>query len=221
MKSLALVVALVACKGKPSPPPSPPPAPTSTGSAPAAAPPPAAHTAEVCDASLGVLERASCPQNAAGLSAAKTSLEGIINTMTKVGDADPATYNIMCARLLLALERDVAGSGSAGSAGSAGCTLPIDPELRAKIQRTLDAYFGQHTEVTKTGDAASDAAIAKLAAIRDAACACRTSICIDKLGAKMNDMPALPAAAPQAAKDLAGKVLDDAARCAQRARMNP
>ncbi|MBV8760437.1 MAG: hypothetical protein JO257_24305 [Deltaproteobacteria bacterium] len=208
MKSAVLVVALVACQSK-----SPSPAPA-TGSAPAA-PPAVVHTAEVCQAALGVLDRASCPNNDAGLRTAKTSLTGIINTMTKVGDADPSTYDIMCARLLLALEADVRGSGSAS------CTLPIDAELRTKIQRTLDAYYNQHTDVTKTGDAASDDAIAKLAAIRDAACECRTSACIDQLDAKMTNMPTLPATAPQAAKDLAGKVLDDASRCAQRARMNP
>lgn len=214
MKSLALVLALVACQGKSSP--SPTPAPTGSAPAPApATPPQVTHaTAEVCQASLAVLDRATCPANEAGLRTAKTSLEGIVNTMTKVGDADPHTYDIMCARLLLALERDI-------TAGSAGCTLPIDAELRARIQRTLDAYFNQRTEVTKTGDAASDDAIAKLAAIRDAACECRTSVCIDKLDAKMTNMPTLPPTAPQPAKDLAGKVLDDAARCAQRARMNP
>lgn len=214
MKSLALLLALAACQSKSSPPPAPAP----TGSAPAAAapatPPPVTRTAEVCQASLGVLARASCPGNDAGLRTARTSLEGIVNTMTKVGDADPRTYDIMCARLLLALERDV-------TAGSAGCTLPIDADLRAKIQRTLDAYFNQRTEITKTGDAASDDAIAKLAAIRDAACECRTAACIDKLDSKANDLPTLPPTAPPPAKDLAGKVLDDAARCAQRARMNP
>ena len=214
MKSaaLVLVLALAACQSKSPPPPSPSPPPVTGSAAPAAVAPPVAHSAELCEASLGVLDRASCPKNDAGLRAAKTSLEGIINTMTKVGDGDPTTYDIMCARLLLALERDM---------GSGGCTLPVDPELRGKVQRTLDAYFNQRTPVTKTGDAASDDAISKLAAIRDAACECRTSACIDKLDAKMNDVPSLPATAPQAAKDLAGKLLDDSSRCAQRARLNP
>ena len=216
MKSLALVVALAACQS-PSHSPPPPPAGSAAPAAPTpAAPPVAAPTAEVCKASLGVLERASCPSNEAGLRAAKTSLQGIINTMTQVGGGDPTSYDITCARMLIALERDIGPAK-----GSAGCTLPIDTELRAKIQRTLDAYYNQHTDITKTGDAASDDAIAKLGAIRDAACECRSSACIDKLDAKMNDMPQLPTTAPQAAKDLAGKVLDDAARCAQRARMNP
>lgn len=214
MKSLALVVALAACQSKSSPPPSPGSA--APGSAAPVAPPPAAHVPELCEASLGVLERASCPNNDAGLRAAKTSLTGIINTMTQVGNGDPTSYDITCARLLLALERDV-GAGS----GSAACKLPIDAELRGKIQRTLDAYYNRRTDVTKTGDAASDDALAKLAALRDAACDCRASSCIDALDAKLTQLPPLPATASQAAKDLAGKLLDDSARCADRARMNP
>lgn len=215
MKSVALVLALAACQSKSSPPTSMGSA-APAGSAVVAAPPPVARTAELCQASLGVLERASCPHNDAGLRAAKTSLTGLINTMTQVGNGDPTSYDITCARLLLALERDV-GAGS----GSAACTLPIDAELRGKIQRTLDAYYNRRTEVTKTGDAASDDAIGKLAAIRDAACNCRTSSCIDALDAKLTQVPPLSATAPQAAKDLAGKLLDDSARCADRARMNP
>ena len=222
MKSLALVLALAACQSKSS---SSPPAPAGSaalagsampaGSA-APAAPRVAQVAEICQASLGVLARASCPANDAGLRAAKTSLDGIINAMTQVGTADPTSYDITCARLLLALERDV-GAGS----GSAACALPIDAELRGKIQRTLDAYYNRRTDVTKTGDAASDAAIAKLAEIRDAACECRKSSCIDALDAKLTQVPALTATAPQAAKDLAAKLLDDSARCAERARMNP
>jgi hypothetical protein len=211
MKSVALVLALAACQSKSSPKPA---AGSAAGSA-AAVPAAPGHVAEICQDSLGVLERASCPNNEAGLRAAKTSLTGIINTMTQVGNGDPTSYDITCARLLLALERDVRGSGSAS------CELPIDPELRGKIQRTLDAYYNRRTEVTKTGDAASDDAIAKLAALRDAACECRTSSCIDALDAKLTQLPPLPASAPQAAKDLAGKLLDDSARCADRARMNP
>ena len=229
MKSLALALAasslaLAACQSKSS---SPQPAPASapgsaapgsaaSGSAGPAAAPPAGHVAELCQDSLGVLERASCPGNDAGLRAAKTSLTGIVNTMTQIGNGDPTSYDITCARLLLALERDV-GTGS----GSAACTLPIDAELRGKIQRTLDAYYNRRTAVTKTGDAASDDAIGKLAAIRDAACECRTSSCIDALDAKLTQVPPLTATAPQAAKDLAAQLLDDSARCAERARMHP
>jgi hypothetical protein len=245
MKSLALALAasslalaacclaLAACQSKSSS-PQPTPAPSAATAAPgsaaasaagsaaagsaatAPAAPAGAHVAELCQASLGVLDRASCPANDAGLRAAKTSLTGIINTMTQVGNADPTSYDITCARMLLALERDV-GGGS----GSAACALPIDAELRGKMQRTLDAYYNRRTDVTKTGDAASDDAIGKLAALRDAACDCRTSACIDALDAKLTQVPPLTATAPQAAKDLAGKLLDDSARCAERARMHP
>ena len=226
MKSLALVLALAACQSKSSPPAatgSAAPAPAVTGSAAAvsgsATPSAVGRRAEICEDSLGMLARASCPNNEAGLRAAKTSFEGLINTMTKLGDGDPTSYDITCARILLALERDLqAGSGHAGSAA---CALPIDAELRAKVQRTLDAYYNNRVAVTKTGDAASDDAIAKLAALRDAACDCRTSSCIDALDKRLTELPPLPATAPQAAKDLAGKLLNNSAVCAERARMNP
>lgn len=201
-----LLLALVACQAKSQPP-------AAGSAAPPAATPPAAvatRTAEVCTDSLAVLDHSSCGSGDAGLRAARTSLEGIINTMTKVGDADPKTYDIVCARMLVALEHDL---------GSAGCTLAIDPALRERIQRLLDEYYNQRTPVTKTGDATADDMITKLAAVRDAACECRTSACIDKLDPQLAALPTLPPSAPQAARDLATKLLDDAARCAQRARM--
>ena len=203
-----LLLALAACQAKSQPPAAGSAAPpVAAGSA---APAPVAHTAEVCTGSLAALERSSCGSNEAGLTTARTSLEGIVNTMTKVGNADPTTYDVVCARMILALERDM---------GSAGCTLAIDAPLRERIQRTLDAYYNQRTPVTKTGDAASDELIGKLAALRDAACECRASACIDKLDPQLAALPTLPATAPQAARGLASKLLDDAARCAQRARM--
>jgi hypothetical protein len=207
---LVLVLALAACQAKSQPPAGGSAvAPPVSGSA---AAPAAAHTAEICDATLATLDRASCGSGEAGLRAARTSVVGIINAMTKVGGGDPAQYDIACARLLVALERDI---------GSAGCSLPIDPALRDRVTRALDAFYNQRTPVTKTGDAASDDVIAKIAAVRDATCECRTSVCVDKVDAQLTAIQALPVTAPQAARDLGSKLLDDAARCAQRARMNP
>lgn len=203
-----LLLALVACQAKSQPPAAGSAAPPVTP--PVTPPPGVTGTAEVCTGALAALDRSTCGSNEAGLRTARTSLEGIVNTMTKAGGADPNTYDIVCARMLLALERDI---------GSAGCTLAIDPALRGRIQRVLDAYYNQRTPVTKTGDAASDAMIGKLAGVRDAACECRTSACIEKLDPQLAALPTLPATAPQAARDLASKLLDDAARCAQRARM--
>jgi hypothetical protein len=202
-----LLLGLVACQTKSQPHPA---AGSAAVVAPPAAPAPPVRPAELCTTSLAALDASDCAGNESGLRAARTSLEGIINTMLKTGGADPDTYAIMCGRMLLAIERDL---------GSAGCTVAIDPALRQRIQGVLDTYYNQRTPVTKTGDAASDEMIGKLAAVRDAACDCRTSACIDKLDPQLAALPTLPATAPQAARDLATKLLDDSARCAQRARM--
>ena len=79
------------------------------------------------------------------------------------------------------------------------------------MMEKLDRYFAQRTQVTKTGDPAADDLIAKVAAMRDAACACQDQTCLDKL-----QIPSMPAHLPDAARDLVTKLLDDAARCAQR-----
>jgi len=206
-----LLLALAACQANSqSPAAGSAAAPGSAAVTPATAPAVVTHTAEVCTASLAALNNSACGSNEAGLRAARTSLEGIVNTMTKVGDADPKSYDIVCARMLVALEHDL---------GSGACTLAIDPALRTRVQGLLDAYYNQRTPVTKTGDATADDMITKLAAVRDAACDCRTSVCIDKLDPQLAALPTLPATAPEAARDLATKLLDDAARCAQRARM--
>jgi len=205
-----LLLALAACQGNSQPPAAGSSAAPPVTAPPVTAPPVVTGTAEVCTGSLAALDASTCASNEAGLRAARTSLAGIVNTMTKAGGADPNTYNIVCARMILALERDI---------GSAGCKLAIDPPLREHMERLLDAYYNQRTPVTKTGDAASDEMIGKLGALRDTACDCRTSACIDKLDPQLAALPTLPATAPQAARDLASKLLDDAARCAQRARM--
>ena len=136
-----LLLALVACQAKSQPP--------AAGSAapPAATPAPVTtRTAEVCTGSLAALNHSSCGSGDAGLRAARTSLEGIINTMTKVGDANPKTYDIVCARMLTALEHDL---------GSAGCTLAVNPALRERVQRLLDEYYNSHTRHEDPGDAAA------------------------------------------------------------------
>jgi len=211
-----LLLALVACQDKSHAPAAagsaaPVGSAASMGSAAPVAPPVAPAT--ICLDSLAAIEHSSC-SNQQALQTARTSFEGILRTMTNVGGGDAHSYDIVCARMLLALERDM----KAGS-GSAGCALAIDPALRDRVQRTLDEYFNQRTPVTKTGDKATDDVIAAFAAMRDAACECRTSPCIDKLDAQAANLPLMPVNATQAAKDLASKMMDEAARCAQRARM--
>jgi hypothetical protein len=207
MKLLPVLVALAACQGSPSGSKSQP-APGSA--APSAAPtaaPPVVRTAQVCLDAITVVRNASCGSAAPSLKAAEASLEGTVAAMAKTGDAsDPEQYDIICSRMLLALEKDAA---------KLGCTLPIDPKLRTTMLQKLDRYFAQRTPVTKTGDPAADDVIAKVAAMRDAACACQDQTCLDKI-----QIPTMPSSLPDAARDLVKKLLDDAERCAQRIGMH-
>lgn len=196
MKLLSvLVVALTACQGNSSPKPAP-------GSAAPPVTPPVVRTAEVCTGGVVAVEHASCGSAGANLDAAKAGLEGTVAAMMKAGDGDIDKYDLICSRMLFALERDTA---------KLGCTLPIEPALRTRMMELLDRYFAQRTPVTKTGDPAADDVIAKIAAMRDAACACSDQSCLDKL-----QIPQIPSTLPAAARDLATKLLDDASRCAQR-----
>jgi hypothetical protein len=203
MKLLPVLVALAACQGSPSGSKSQP----ASGSAAPSAPPPVVRTAQVCLDAITVVRNASCGSAAPSLKAAEASLEGTVAAMAKTGDAsDFEQYDIICSRMLLALEKD---------AVKLGCTLPIDPKLRTTMTEKLDRYFAQRTQVTKTGDPAADELIAKVAAMRDAACECPDQTCLDKL-----QVPSMPAKLPDAARDLVTKLLDDAARCAQRIGMH-
>jgi hypothetical protein len=203
MKLLPVLVALAACQGSPSGSKSQP----ASGSAAPSAPPPVVRTAQVCLDAITVVRNASCGSAAPSLKAAEASLEGTVAAMAKTGDAsDPEQYDIICSRMLLALEKDAA---------KLGCTLSIDPKLRTTMTEKLDRYFAQRTPVTKTGDPAADDVIAKVAAMRDAACACQDQTCLDKI-----QIPSMPSSLPDAARDLAKKLLDDAERCAQRIGMH-
>lgn len=212
MKLLPLLLVLAACNQKAQ-------APVSAGSggsagsaapaAPAVKPSPPASD-DVCRMGMDAIDHASCGSAASKLTAARKSLEAIVTTAQNTGTTDPHAYEITCARLVDAIDRD---------GTKAGCSLTIDPALRARIAKDVDEYYAQRTPVTPTGDAASDAVITKVAAMRDAACACKDQKCLDKVDDQLVTIPAMPATAPQAAKDLTTKLLDDASRCAQRVKL--
>ena len=69
-----------------------------------------------------------------------------------------------------------------------------------------------------TGDAASDAVIARIVAVRDAACECKDAACLDRVDQQLVAIGTLPATAPDAARTLGSKLLEDAGRCAARVR---
>jgi len=221
---LAAVLLLAACNEKQHDAPAPAPAPApavapGSAAAPGSAPPgpgsattaiPAAD--DVCRIGMDAIDHASCGSAAGSIKAARSSLETISSTVQTTGTNDPHGYEVTCSRLVDAIDRDAA---------KAGCTLAIDPALRARIAKTVEAYYAQRTPVTPTGDAAADAVIAKVAAMRDAACACKDQACLDKVDEQLVTIPAMPTTVSQAARDLGSKLLDDAARCAQRVKMQP
>jgi hypothetical protein len=165
---------------------------------------------DICKIGLAAIDSASCPAPAvsANLAKARKTIDGLATTAAKITD-DPSKLYVMCAQLLLAIERD---------AKQAGCTLAIPADARTDIAKTLDAFYAQRTPVAPTGDAASDAVISRFVAIRDAACECKDAACLDRVDRQLVTISPLPDTAPAAAKTLAGKLLEDSARCAQRVR---
>jgi len=196
MRIVVLIVLLSACGNKKEAAPAPAPA---SGSAPAKA------EADVCRIASKAIEGASC---AALLAPAKKSLDGIVQ-MVGQASADPRKFQVMCAQLLLAIERDAAKQS---------CKLAIDETQRSQIMKLLDEWYAQRTQVVPTGDAEADKVIAKLAAVRDATCGCRDGACLDQVDKQLTAIGEMPASAPQAARDLGSKLLEDASRCANRVR---
>lgn len=206
MTRALVLLALVACKSdKPAPAPAPPPV---VAPAPADAAQPV--TPETCKLGAAAIDGAKCPtpEVQAALQKTKRSLDGVVQTAGQVS-ADPQQFGVMCAQLVLAIERD---------AKKQGCTIALPDDKRAEIMAVLDAWYARRTAVTPTGDPAADAVIAKMVALRDATCECKTGACLDGLTPQMTAIGAMPATAPQAARELGSKILEDAGRCANRVR---
>ncbi len=166
---------------------------------------------EICQIGRAAVDQATCPkpEDREGLVKAKQAMDGLVDTIGKLGTADPRQFQVLCAQMLLAIERD---------AKQVNCTIELEPAKRAQITAFLDAWYGQRTPVTPTGDAAADAVVARIVAMRDAACECRDAACLELVDRQLVTIEPMPQAAPRSARDLAGKLLDDAARCASRVR---
>jgi hypothetical protein len=206
MKRAVVLVALLACKSdKPAPAPTPPVV-VSDAVVVDAAP----AVPEICKHGAAAIDNATCPspEVRASLMQAKKSLDGVVQTVGQTA-ADPVQFQVMCAQLFLAIERD---------AKKLGCTLAIDDARRADMMTTLDGWYARRTPVEKTGHAAADAVIAKIAAVRDATCECKLGTCLDEVDKLLGTVGTMPADAPDAARTLGSKLLEDAARCANRVR---
>ena len=208
MKRAVVLVALLACKSdKPAPAPSPG---SVVAVADAAIVVDAAGVPEICKHGVAAIDKATCakPEVRANLEQAKKSLDGVVQTVGQTA-ADPVQFQVMCAQLLLAIERD---------AKKLGCTLAIDDAQRTEMMATLDTWYARRTPVEKTGHAEADAVIAKIAAVRDATCECKLGSCLDAVDKQLLGVGTMPADAPEAARTLGSKLLEDAARCANRVR---
>ena len=204
MTRVLIVLALVACKDdKPAPQPPTPSPPVAT--------PRDAAASDACSVARAALAGAKCekPDDQTGLQQAKRALDGIVDTVGQIGAGNPQQFHAACAQLLLALERDTKRTT---------CTLAFTPAQRSELVQMLESWYAQRTPVEPTGDAAADAFVAKLASVRDATCKCEKAACLDELTAQLQSVGALPPNAPEAARTLASKLLEDAARCAARVR---
>lgn len=202
MRRALVVLALVACKDDKKPAAQPPP-PVVVDAAPVGF--------DACRVSKAALDTATCEQAElqTQLMTAKKSIDGIIDALGQIGAGNPQQFQVACAELLVAIERD---------ATKAKCVLGMDPAQRAQIVELLEKWYAQRVQVTPTGDAASDAFIAKLAAVRDATCACTDAACLDRVDKQLAAVGQPPGNLVAAARDVGGKLLEDSQRCAKRVR---
>jgi hypothetical protein len=97
------------------------------------------------------------------------------------------------------------------------CPLDVTDAERHELFVFLTAWYGERTAAPTTGNAAADAAVAKLVARRDAACACKDLACARSAGTGLDaELAALPSDTPKAERDAAAKMIDEVARCRQR-----
>ncbi len=146
------------------------------------------------------------------LEQAKRTLSGTLDLTTKAAHADPHALQIVCAQLIQALSRDAAAQG---------CKIELAAADQQQIDVVMSAYYAQRTPVAKTGDATADLVVAKVVAVRDAMCACEDMKCVTKIDKTIDSIGTFGSNAPQAARELAGKLLDDVSRCEARVAPKP
>ncbi len=208
MKLVVLALVIAGCKGDPKAVP-PPPASGSAVAGSAAAPASSPPAPDICEVGAGVFEHASCtsPLGMKVLEQAKRALSGTLDIARKASSSDPHQLQILCAQLVQALVRD---------AKSNGCKVELADADRTQIATLLDGYYAQRTAVVATGDAAADAVIARIAGVRDAMCACTDLACVTRVDKQLDSIGTFAFGAPQLARDLGIKLLDDVSRCESR-----
>ena|SRR5438094_1558551 len=179
---------------------------SATGSAPSAV---ASTAIEACAVGTRAIERVKCPSpaDAAQVNRARQQLQGVVAMLGSGGLAGTEQIQIACAQMILAVDRD---------AGKLHCTLDLTADERARLAALLEAWYARRTPVVPTGDVAADAVIARVVEVRDAACACTDTRCLDRVDGKLVAIGAFAPSAPKAARDLGAALMDDIGRCAAR-----
>jgi hypothetical protein len=161
---------------------------------------------QLCALGVAAIDATRCDVPKLGM--ARTALANLQGALKKGSTSDHET-DAACGQLIQALERDLA---------KAKCTLALDAAGRTRLDRVMKAWYGRRTAVAPTGDRDSDAMIGRLAAVRDAACECGDSACIDGLTKQLKEVGALRDTATTRARTLASELLRDISRCTTRVR---
>ena len=140
----------------------------------------------------------------------KMGLDGIAE-LEAGAPADPDGRRHVAAQCAVMLD------GMMRAAQPKNCPLDVTDGERRELAAFLTAWYGERTAAPTTGNAAADAAVAKLASQRDAACACKDVACVRATNTGLDaELAALSTDTAKPAHDAAAKMIDEVARCRQR-----
>ncbi|MBA3538324.1 MAG: hypothetical protein H0T79_01725 [Deltaproteobacteria bacterium] len=140
------------------------------------------------------------------LAGAKRTFVGVVDT---VKQTSPGAAETTCAQMLYALD---------GELGKLGCPLVLSAPERTRMLDLVEAWYAVRTPVALSGNAAADEIVARVAKVRDAACACETDECLAKVQEQFDTLGQFAPDAPASAQELGRKLLDDVGRCGARIR---
>ena len=204
------LVFLVACGGGASPPPPRPVAPVAIRNSEAqpAAVPRVDDPQMFCDQAVAAIER----WRACDPSSAHAESDAAYDSFTRWKERD-----------LIAQRPEPRRSWEAGKVGMHCAQFivrvsTLDDNERCKnvdatqsraASRYLDQFYRDRIAISPTGDAASDAKLHELEAIRERACACKDQPCAEAIERDIDPATMLPTSGPESARQLANLVLSE------------
>jgi hypothetical protein len=140
-----------------------------------------------------------------------TSLQMGLDGIDELETSAPAETT---ARRRVAVQCAIIVDGMIRAKQPTDCPLDVTDDERAELTAFLKSWYGERTAPPVTGKADVDATLVKLAAQRDAACACKDMTCMRQAETGLD--LALGADAPPVASDAKAKMLDEVSRCKQK-----